>query len=115
MLDHGPTPEVRKAARVAACELRRNWKFEPVDLMPVEHGIAERAAERLRGEGLLPTEEINDSLILAESALLGCAMLLTSDSHLRDLDFQAASLALKAADLDAPVIATPREIVAKFF
>ena len=52
---------------------------------------------------------------LAESALLGCAMLLTGDAHLRDMDFQRASLELKAFDVEMPVIATPHEIVAKFF
>ena len=36
-------------------------------------------AGRLREEKLIPAEEVNDSFILAESALLGCSMLLTSD------------------------------------
>ena len=49
-----------------------------------------------------------------ESAL-GCAILLTGDAHLRGLDFQRTSLELKAFDVEMPIIATPREIVAKFF
>ena len=38
-------------------------------------------AQRLREQELIPDEEVNDSLVLAESALLGCTMLLTSDEH----------------------------------
>ena len=83
--------------------------------MPVGHGIVERIADRLQEARLLPAEEYNDGLILAEAALLGCAILLTGDSHLRGMDFQRASLELKAFDVEMPVIATPREIVARFF
>ena len=71
--------------------------------------------DRLQEARLLPAEEYNDGLILAEAALLGCVILLTGDAHLRGLDFQRASLELKAFDVEMPVIATPREIVAKFF
>ena len=48
--------------------------------------------------------------ILAEAALLNCAILLTGDAHLRGLDFQRASLELRALDVEMPVVATPREI-----
>jgi hypothetical protein len=84
-------------------------------LIAVRHGIAERVAERLRQRQLIPQEEVNDSLVLAESALLECRVLLTSDEHLRGIDFEKLTLELQAFDLAAPVIATPREIVRKFF
>ena len=42
-------------------------------------------------------------------------MLLTNDEHLRGLDFERLTLELQAFDVTAPVIATPREIVRKFF
>ena len=70
---------------------------------------------RSGGKKLLPTEEIHDSRILAESSVLNCAILLTSDQHLRSIDHEAMTLVLKRLDLTAPVIATPREIVRKFF
>ena len=82
--------------------------------MPVGHGIVERIAEEIRIKDLLPTEEKNDSLIVAESALLGCRILLSGDAHLRGVDFQRLTLLLKDFDVAAPVIATPREIVRKF-
>ncbi len=108
-------PEIRRVALTAARKLHRPWKIESVDLTPVQHGIAEQIADRVRAAGLLPAEEYNDSLILAESALLNCAMLLTSDGHLRNLDFRRTALELKSCDVEMPVIATPREIVEKFF
>jgi hypothetical protein len=37
------------------------------------------------------------------------------DALERGLDFQRTSLELKAFDVEMPVVATPREIVAKFF
>jgi len=54
-------------------------------------------------------------LILAEAALLGCSMLLTSDDHLRSMDFARLAFELQAFHARVPVIATPREIVRKFF
>jgi predicted nucleic acid-binding protein len=91
------------------------WNFDLVNLVPVGHGIVERIADKLQQTNLLPDEEYNDGLILAEAAILECAILLTGDAHLRGLEYQRAVLELKAFDVEMPVIATPREIVAKFF
>jgi len=91
------------------------WGLDLVNLVPVGHGIVERMADKLQQSRLLPAEEYNDGLILAEASLLGCAILLTGDAHLRGLDFQRTSLELKAFDVEMPVIVTPRELVAKFF
>jgi predicted nucleic acid-binding protein len=98
-----------------AIQLGQSWRIVPVNLIAVRHGIAERIAARVREQGLIPDEEVNDSLVLAESALLGCSILLTSDEHLRGIDFERLTLELQAFDVTAPVIATPREIVRKFF
>lgn len=104
----------RDSAR-KAIRLSHSWRIVPANLIAVRHGIAERIAERVRERGLIPDEEVNDSLVLAETALLGCSMLLTSDGHLRGIDFERLTLELQAFDVAAPVIATPREIVRKFF
>ena len=109
----GETERIRKTALRALSQLRA-WKFEPLNLVPVGHGIVERIAEEIRRKDLLPTEEKNDSLIIAESALLECRILLSGDAHLRGIDFQRLTLLLKDFDVAAPVIATPREIVRKF-
>jgi hypothetical protein len=42
-------------------------------------------------------------------------VLLTSDSHLREVDHEQLTWALSAHNLVSPVIATPRAIVRKFF
>jgi len=104
----------QEAAR-KAIQLGQSWRIIPVNLIAVRHGIAERIAAQVREHGLIPIEEVNDSLVLAESALLGCSMLLTSDEHLRGIDFERLTLDLQAFDVIAPLIATPREIVRKFF
>ena len=59
----------------------------------------------------LPTH----SFIFAEAALLGSRPFLTSDSHFTELDFQLLTLELKAPDVSVPAIASPREILRKFY
>jgi len=107
--------EEKREAAHKAIRLSRSWHVVPPTLAAVRHGIAERIAQRVRERGLLPDEEVNDSLALAESALLGCSVLLTSDEHLRGIDLERLTFELRAFDVTAPVIATPREIVRKFF
>ena len=110
----GETARKRQIAEAVFPRLRTVWKFEPVNLVPVEHGIVERIADTLRHRDLLPVAERNDSFVLAEAALLDCRVLLTSDEHLRGIDFQNLTLLMQGFDVTAPVIATPREIVRKF-
>lgn len=93
----------------------RRWRIVPVNLMPVGHGIVERIAERLRSADLLPAAEVNDSQLLAESALLGARLVLSSDQHLRGMDFTRLTIELQGFDLTAPMITTPAELVQKFF
>ena len=83
--------------------------------MPVGHGIVERVAEKLRSANLIPTSEVNDSQLVAESALIEARLLLSSDEHLRGMDFERLTIELQNFDLTAPVIATPAEVVRKFF
>ena len=105
---------MRADAQTALVSLWKRWKIEPINLVPVGHGIVEVIAAKLRSAELLPADENHDALILAESSLLGCRILLTSDAHLRGIDFQRLTLLLKDFDVAAPMIATPREIVRKF-
>jgi predicted nucleic acid-binding protein len=76
--------------------------------------LVEEVARELRSRGLLPRQEVHDSFILAEAALLGCGLLLTSDEHLRGVDHEHLTLVLNPFELVPPVIASPREIVRKF-
>jgi hypothetical protein len=87
----------------------------PINLLPVGHGIVERVAEALRTTGLIPASEVNDSQLVVESALIGARLLLSSDEHLRGVDFERLTIELRKFDLTPPVIATPSEVVRKFF
>ena len=109
----GRTAAKRQTAG-AAIQLARHHRMEPKDLSPVELGIADQVARRLRVCGLIPESEVHDSFIVPEAALLDCQMLVTSDEHLLGMDFARLSLELNAFDLDAPVIASPRDIIHKF-
>jgi predicted nucleic acid-binding protein len=109
----GDEPRRTLARKAIALAVARG--INPASLLAVGHGIAERVALRLRERCLLPETEIHDSLAIAEAALLGCSILLTGDGHLRGMDFQELTFELQRFDLAAPVIATPREIVRKFF
>jgi predicted nucleic acid-binding protein len=110
----GDTAEKRNTAR-RAVQVAQRWRIVPVSLIAVSHGIAERIARRLRELDLVPEDEVHDSFILAEAGLLNCSILLTSDEHLRGVDFQRLTFEFQSFDVAAPVIATPREIVRKFF
>jgi predicted nucleic acid-binding protein len=104
----------REAAR-EFLRRHRTWGFQLLHTVPLGDAYVAKIAERLQQTALLPASEINDAQILAESAALGCSVLLTSDEHLRAIDFQRLSFELATFDVGAPVIATPREIVRKFF
>ena len=112
--DFGETAAKRTAARQF---LRQHsaWHFQLAPFVPVGHAQAVRVGDRLRACGLIPEDEVNDSLVLAEAALLGCRMLLTDDEHLRGIDFERLAFELQSFDRTPPVIATPREVVRKFF
>ena len=105
----------KKESALRGFQLSRTWNIQPVELFAVQHEMAGRISRHVRSSGLLPREEVNDGLILAEAALLGCSLLLTSDEHLRGIDFERLSFELNTFGIAVPVIATPREIVQKFF
>lgn len=113
--DSGATAEVRRLARCAIGQLRCAQHFRPLLDLPFSPEVIESVATEIRRDGLLPAEEVHDARILVEAVLLNCAILLTSDSHLRSIDHQTLTLTLNRFDLSPPVIATPREIVRKFF
>ncbi len=110
---HAKEIKVRQAAR-EFLRRHRTWGFQLLHSVPLGDAYVGRIAERLLQAALLPPFEMNDAQILAESAVLGCSVLLTSDEHLRAIDFQRLSFELASFQVGAPVIATPREIVHKF-
>lgn len=109
--------EAREAAgKVLQCLIP--WGYEPLNVIAVGLGITEQISFKLRSRGIVPDEEQNDAAIIAEAALLGCAMLLSSDSHLLEAGAHPQFHPLLqecSVDGDGLVIARPREIVRRFF
>ena len=114
LADHAEPAKESDAAR-KFLRHHRTWGFELIRTLPLGNAYVAKIADCLLQAALLPSAEVNDAHILAESAALGCFILLTSDEHLRAIDFQRLGFELAAFDLTVPVIATPREIVRKFF
>jgi predicted nucleic acid-binding protein len=92
------SPDEKKLAQ-RAVDTVRAWQLTAFDLPEVHLAIAEEFSRRLQRQDLLPTEEFNDGLILAETSLAGIPLLVTSDKHLLDIDEDALLLAFNEADL----------------
>jgi hypothetical protein len=86
LADSGLTPQIRRSAGLAIQMLRDKGPFRPI----LEIAFASETVEELAGEfrrrRLLPDGEVHDAIILAETVLLDCDILLTSDEHLRAID-----------------------------
>ena|SRR5436305_14707897 len=68
-------------------------------LQPVAKAIGRRFAGNLIDHGLLPATEVNDGIILAESALADIPVLVTRDQHLLNIEEVELLVCLQAADL----------------
>ena len=95
-----------------------SWGYTPAPIPPVGMGIAEQIGLKLRLRNVIPDEEKNDALVIAEAAFLDCSLLLTSDAHL--LTAQESPLLLKIlreshVDGDELVIGSPRTIAKRFY
>ncbi len=116
LYEAGNPEQVTAAKRALSCLLE--WGFKPLNLIPAGHGIVEQIGISFRLKGVLPDEEVDDGLIIAEAALLGCQILLSADSHFSDAQKHPSfRKVLKDSDAegDELVIATPRHIVRTFF
>ncbi len=106
-------PDTRANAR-KFLEHYRQWGCELVNVLTIDDRTITEAAAALRERELLPTIEVNDSFIVVESAAMRASLLLTTDEHVRGIDFQQLRFVLEKFGLVPPAIATPREIVQNF-
>ena len=102
-------PRKRTLAR-KALQGMRGWGITPFDLKSVGHGITEEFAKCLIHRQLLPPEEMNDGLILAEVALAGIPALVTSDKHLLNISETDLRAVLDERDLERLEICHPRRL-----
>jgi hypothetical protein len=61
-------PKEQEIAAKALSSILNPWGFVPVNCVPAGHGIVEQIGRKIRASGLIPGEEIHDSLIVAEAA-----------------------------------------------
>jgi PIN domain len=88
-----------------------SWGLRPFDLLPAGHGIAEQFAYALHHKQLLPPEEFNAGLILAECSLGGLPLLVTSDHHLLDIAPEPLRLCFESRDLTPVAVAHPKSLL----
>ena len=93
----GEEPQRTYAGRAA--ERVSTWRITPFELSALDQTVAERFADALLDHSLIPVDEFNDGLILAETSLAAIPLLVTSDKHLLDIDETALKLAFNDADL----------------
>lgn len=78
----------------------RGWGISPFHLTALERGLVDEFSKRLCVRGLLPPDEKHDAAVLGEVSLAGIKVLVSSDSHL--LDIEPASLAAQFAGVHFP-------------
>lgn len=105
----------KKATALTALQSLRKWGYSPVNLIAVGHGVTEQIGFKLRRLGIIPEDQVNDSLIVAEAALLGCQILLSSDSHLREANGHTGfRKCLEDCDVEPLTVASPKFVVERF-
>lgn len=102
--------EEQQLALVALQNLRA-WEITSFDLVAVGHGITEQFAKRLHELKLLPVEELNDGLIVAETALAGISVLVSSDRHLNDIEEDDLSAVCRERDVAEVRVAHPKKLL----
>ena len=94
----GDSEADRELARTGLTRLTQ-WGIRPFDLDSAAEAICEQFVRGLLGQRLLPEDEFNDGLILAETSMAEIPLLVTSDKHLLNIDEDALLLAFNEADL----------------
>ena len=94
-----------KTLALTALQNMLAWRIHPFNLKAVGHGLTKRFSEILISKKILPENECNDGMILAETALCEIPVLVTSDHHLLEADEAALRIAFDECGLShvAPV------------
>jgi predicted nucleic acid-binding protein len=87
------------------------WGFLSIPLEPTQNGIARIIASRIVEKGLLPDENEDDGLAVAEAAIQECKLLITYRKVLLDADYDSLRLLLLENDVSDLAIIQPELIV----
>jgi predicted nucleic acid-binding protein len=105
----------RELAGTALRQLRSKWHMELGAIPPADKRRVLAAARQLLLRNVLPLEEWNDAKIIAEAAALSSTLLVSNDSHLLQVDHRWLVVIFREFDLPVPLIASPRDLVQKFY
>ena len=100
-----------QALAQAASSQVEGWRLTAFDLPEIQLELAEQFSRRLQELQLLPADEFNDGLVLAETSLAGIPLLATSDQHLLGIDEDSLSLAFNQADLHPVHAVHPKRLL----
>jgi hypothetical protein len=95
---------VRKALAHLALVKMHSWQITPIPKNGLFVDYAEDFSRMVRKMGLLPLNERNDGLILAEASLHGMNILITSDNHFFKFHQDDLGLAFASSQLPRSVI-----------
>ena len=109
-----PDAKTRESARTALLRMRSEWGMQPVELSDLQAVTARNIANRLLDGGIIEWEEKNDARIVAEAAVLGCQLLISSDGHLCHADPARLALALQECGVSVVLVFPPAKIVREF-
>jgi hypothetical protein len=98
------TDTARMAFAHLALSKMNSWQITPIPKNGLFVDYAEDFSKTIREEGLLPTQERNDGLILAEASLHGMSILITSDSHFFKIPPNDLALIFTDCHLPRPVV-----------
>ena len=112
---NGETEEEKSLALITLQSIRDPWAFQPINYVPVGHGIVEETARKIRKAGLVPDEEVNDTFVIAEAALANATILISSDSHMKDIDQSKLKSILEDCGVEPLIIFSPHKSEASFF
>ena len=99
--------------RLASLSLSKigTWDIQVFPLTGVQLDVARHFALALSGHGLVPSSEINDAFILAETAVAEIPVIVSSDKHLLDIDRDALRTVCLGKDLVPVFPANPRRLL----
>ena len=106
----GNSEAERELARTGLTHLKQ-WGICPFDLDSAAEAICEQFVHGLLRQRLIPEDEFNDGLILAETSLAETPMLVTSDKHLLNIDEDALLLACNEAGLSPVRAVHPKRLL----
>jgi hypothetical protein len=105
---------LRKARAMRALQSLVHWGCLPFLLSESDSAVAARFRQMLSDVNVIPDDEWNDGLLLAEVSIAGIPLLVTSDSHLLNIEDDDLQVAFVRAGLPSVHAVSPRRLLRAF-